>query len=79
MKTLKDKFATSYKKVAFVGASSLIFAGQCYAAIPAEATKAMTDLTKDAASMVALAWPLVLATVGVFFIIRLFKRVIRQG
>lgn len=54
--------------------AGLGLASAVQAAVPPEATAALTGLQTDAAAMIAAAWPVVAAVVVGFVLIGLFKR-----
>ncbi|AXH77279.1 MAG: capsid protein [Inoviridae sp.] len=60
-------------KIALVGVISL-GAGQAMAAVPAEATTAVTDLVTDAGTFIGSLWPLLVAVVVGFIFMKIFKK-----
>ena len=65
------------QKINFLRALPLVVLGaasSAFAAVPPEATAALTGLQTDAAAMIAAAWPVVAAVVVGFVLIGLFKR-----
>ena len=68
MKTMKMKAAA-------LVASMIALTGTASAAIPTEATTAITGIQTDGEAMIAAGWPVVAALVGGFILIKLFKKV----
>lgn len=62
-------------KIAGVSAGFLAIVGQsAYAAVPTEASTAVTDLVTDAGTFVASLWPLLIAVVVGFVFMKIFKK-----
>lgn len=65
----KLKLLAASLGVAFVGAAPSV-----YAAVPAEATTAVTDLITDAGTFIGSLWPLLVAVVVGFIFMKIFKK-----
>lgn len=61
-------------KSAVVGASVLGAVGSAHAALPAEATAAFTAIQGNVTDILAAIWPIVIASVGGFVLIKLFRK-----
>lgn len=59
---------------AVVGSSLLAGSIAAHAALPTAVTGAFTSLQSDGEALIDLAWPVVVALVGGFILIKLFKR-----
>ncbi|MEY8216281.1 MAG: major coat protein [Colwellia sp.] len=71
------KFKNSKSKGAvLVGLMALT--GSASAAIPAEATTAITGVQTDGLAMISAGWPVVAAITGGLILIKLFKKVISK-
>lgn len=66
------------KKIGFA-ASAIVATGAAHAAVPTEATDAITGIGTDAASLLASVWPVVIAVTGGFILVRLVKRFMRSA
>lgn len=68
-------------KLAKVGltVTSLVAAGSASAALPAEATAALTAIKEDGTSLIAAGWPVVVAVTGGLVLIKLFKKVVGRA
>ena len=56
--------------------SLMVAAGSAQAALPTEATDAITALQTDGTAMIDAVWPVVVAITGGIILIKLFKKVI---
>lgn len=75
MKQLKALFSNVMSKgKLFVASLLTLVAAPVFAAIPTEATAALTALKDDITSMIGLVWPVVIVGVVGFALIKLFKR-----
>ena len=63
------------KAVAFVTFAVVLGASTANAALPVEATTAITGVQTDGLAMIAAGWPVVAAIVGGLILIKLFKKV----
>ena len=51
-----------------------LFAGFASAALPTEATDAITAISSDGTDLIAAVWPVIALVVGAGIVIKLFKR-----
>ena len=61
-------------KLTFLALSTLIFANVSYAAVPAAASDAVSELVTDAAAFIASFWPLAIAVVVGLLWFKLFNK-----
>lgn len=61
-------------KLGLVGAAAAAYIENAMAALPAEATAAMAQLSANTTDMLAAVWPIVALSVGGFALIKLFKK-----
>ena len=66
------------KKIGFA-ASAIVATGAANAAVPTEATDAITGIGTDAGTLLAAVWPVVIAVTGGFILVRLVKRFMRTA
>lgn len=64
------------KKVGFA-ASAIVATGAAHAAVPTEATDAITEIGTDASTLLTAVWPVVIAITAGFILVRLVKRFMR--
>lgn len=58
---------------------ALLSVGSAHAALPTEATDALTAVSTDATSLATAAWPVLVGIVSTFVIMKLFKRFISKA
>jgi uncharacterized membrane protein len=62
------------KLKAFFAAVAVSLTGMAHAAVPPEASTAVTDLIADAATFIGSLWPLLVAVVVGFIFMKIFKK-----
>lgn len=72
-----NKFKNLKSKAALFS-SLLLTTGGAFAAIPTEATDAITGVQTDGLAMISAGWPVVSAIVGGLILIKLFKKVMSK-
>lgn len=63
-------------RLAAIVAASAALTGVASAAVPAEATAAITGVQTDGLAMISAGWPVVAAITGAFVLIKVFKKII---
>lgn len=72
-------FKNKKMTVATVLLLSLGAVGSANAALPAEATDALTAVSADGVALIAAGWPVLVAITGGIIIMKLFKRVVNKA
>ncbi|MCV2216221.1 major coat protein [Thauera sp. Sel9] len=79
LEALKNLAARARAKQAAAAAALSVAAVQAQAALPAEATAAITALKDDGTDMVAAGWPVLVAITGGLILMGIFKKVLSRA
>jgi len=67
---------TKMKVFAVTALMTVVAMGSANAAVPAEASAALTSVVTDATALIAEGWPVIAAIVVSFVLFKIFKRVV---
>lgn len=62
-----------------LAASAIVATGAANAAVPTEATDAITGIGTDAGTLLTASWPVIIAVTGGFIVVRLVKRFMKAS